>query len=113
MAITDDNHDSEAIGRDFMRLSHVVNARGDVPGHLIAILGKCVRHPSSVYAPAARTNLISFVVQDPDVKYCFEVIITKYSDQLKDIIPLAKEILESSNKELAEENKTRGFKSKL
>lgn len=113
MAITDDNHDSEAIGRDFMRLSHVVIAKGDVPGHLIAILEKCVRHPSSEYAPTAKKNLISYVVQNPDVKYCFEVMITKYSDRLKHIIPLAKEILESGNKELAEENKTRGFKSKL
>lgn len=113
MAITDDNHDSEAIGRDFMRLSHVVIAKGDVPGHLIAILDKCVRHPSSVYAPAAKTNLIIFVVRDPAVKYCLELIIKNYSEQLKDIIPLAKEILESGNKELAQESKTGGFKSKL
>lgn len=113
MSITDDNHDSEAIGRDFMRLSHVVIAKGDVPGHLIAILGKCVRHPSSVYAPSAKTNLISFVVQNPDVKYCLELIIKNYSDQLKDIIPLAKAIQESGNIKLAQESKTGSFKSKL
>jgi hypothetical protein len=113
MAITDDNHDSNAIGRDFMRLSHAVNTKGDVPGHLIAILGKCVRHPSSEYAPAAKTNLISFVVQDPDVKDCLETMIKNYSDQLKDIIPLAKDILEIGNKKLAENNKATGLKSKL
>ncbi len=112
MTITDDNHDFNALGRDFMRLSFVVNTRGDIPGHLIAILGKCVRHPTSEYAPTAKKNLIGFA-KDPDVKYCLELIIKNNSDQLKTILPLAKDILETGNKELEKENKPGSFKSKL
>lgn len=57
MAITDDDHDSNAFSRDFIRLPFVTITKGDIPGHLSAILTKCVRHPTSDYAEMVKQSL--------------------------------------------------------